>query len=123
MDLTARIEREKFRMGGGKKKSEAEEIAELMSLGINHPARKAYRERALIAKNKQLEKAWNSTPLRYRPPDLKGLRPTTMEPWAIDEAFYQKKTGSFEYQVNKLVAYDDRSVLSASKGYVSSYNR
>ena len=58
--------------------------------------------------------------MRTRPPNLKGLKPITREPWAVDEEFYQKKTGSFEEEFNELQGtYDDRSVLSASKGYES----
>ena len=48
-----------------------------------------------------------------------GLRPATKEPWAVDEAYYQKKTGSFEHEYNSKEKYDDRSVLSASKGYTA----
>ena len=127
MDLTARLSKSRmgFRMGGGPPKSEAEEIAELMSLGINHPARKRYRERmnGEARRKIQLEKGWNGTPMRTRPAELRGIRPITREPWAIDEEFYQKKTGSFEYEYNSRPAYDDRSVLSASKGYLSAYSR
>ena len=111
-----------FRFGGGPAKTEAEEIAELMSLGINHPARKRYREREQRKKWLALEKAWDSTPMRTRPAELRGLRPITREPWAVDEEFYQKKTGSFEYEYNSREAYDDRSVLSASKGYQATYH-
>lgn len=34
---------------------------------------------------------WNSTPLRNRPSQLKGLNPVTPEPWKIDEDFYNRK--------------------------------
>ena len=99
-------------------KSEAEEIAELHALGINHPARRRHREREEIRQLKAKEKAWINTPYRSRPPNLRGLRCATKEPWAIDEAFYQKKTGNFEDALPK-EKYDDRSVLSASKGYTA----
>ena len=124
MDLTHRLEegRGAFRFGGGPPKTEAQEIEELMALGINHPARKRHREREQRKKNQALEKAWNSTPMRTRPAELRGLRPITREPWAIDEEFYQKKTGSFEEEYNELGSYDDRSVLSASKGYEATYH-
>jgi hypothetical protein len=97
-------------------KSEAEEIAELMALGVNHPARR-HRERELRAKNRALEKKWNSTPHRTTPANLTGIKCATKEPWAIDEQFYQKKTGSFEDEPNDAEVYDDRSALAASKGY------
>ena len=100
-------------------KSEEEEIAELMNLGINHPARKRFREREQRAKLKEKERAWNCTPMRQVPPNLKGLKVTTKEPWVRDMQFYQKKTGSFEEVLNNDEAFDDRSVLSATKGYTS----
>ena len=98
-------------IGGGPQKTEAEEIEELKALGINHPARKRYREREERKRMKKLEDNWNSTPLRARPAELRGLKPRTPEPWAIDESFYQKKTGSFEHEYNSRAPYDDRSTL------------
>lgn len=111
MDITARLDAMSDFIGGGPQKTEAEEIAELMALGINHPARKRYREREQRQKMKKLEDGWNRTPLRYRPAELRGLKPRTPEPWAIDEEYYQKKTGSFEYQFNSRPPYDDRSAM------------
>ena len=35
--------------------------------------------------------AWDSTPLRGRPPQLVGLKPVTREPWAIDEDVYNRR--------------------------------
>jgi len=100
-------------------KTEAEEIEELQALGINHPARRAYRERAQRAENAARERAWNASPMRPVPASLKGLKCATKEPWHIDQVFYQKKTGSFEDVMNDDEAFDDRSVLAASKGYRS----
>ena len=125
MDITSRLtEKSYLHAGVPRRTSEAEEIAELMSLGINHPARKRYRDARSGQKKKMesLEKAWNPTPLRYRPAELRGLKPKTPEPWAIDEEFYQRKTGSFEHEYNSRGAYDDRSALSASKGYEATYH-
>ena len=34
--------------------------------------------------------AWNSTPMRHAPAALKGLKPVTPEPWASDEAIYDR---------------------------------
>ena len=31
---------------------------------------------------------WDGSPLRPTPPSLRGMRPTTHEPWAVDEAIY-----------------------------------
>ena len=61
------------------------------------------------AKWKAREDAWNSTPLRYRPPEFRGMKPVTPEPWAIDETFYQKKTGSFETEYNSRGPYREKS--------------
>ena len=117
--VTARMMKERGRSG----KTEAEEIEELMSLGINHPARRAHRERETRRVNEMKERMWNDTIFRTRPPNPIGLRCATKEPWHIDEVFYQKKTGSFETEYNAAGVFDDRSVLSASKGYTSSFNR
>lgn len=119
MDLTQRMHRMKAREGGGAPKSEAEEIAELMTLGINHPARRRFRDQEERRQHEGKERAWNGSIMRSRPPNLRGLRIATKEPWALDEAFYQKKTGNFEHEYNALEKYDDRSVLSASKGYTA----
>ena len=99
--------------------TEEQELAELRKLGINHPARVRRREAAQRRKDFEKEKGWNASPMRSTPMNLKGLKVTTKEPWAIDEKFYQKKTGSFEDVMNDNERYDDRSVLSASKGYKS----
>ena len=111
MDITARLDAMTEFIGGGPQKSEEEEIAELMALGINHPARKKFREREQAKKWKKLEDSWNRTPMRTRPAELRGLQPRTPEPWAIDEKYYQKKTGSFEHQYNARAPYDDRSAM------------
>ena len=85
-------------------------------------ARRRWREKEQRRKWESLEKGWNNTPLRTRPSTLKGLRPISREPWAVDEEFYQRKTGNFEYEYNSRTPYDDRSVLSASKGYQATYH-
>ena len=100
-------------------KSEEEEIAELQALGINHPARRRFREREQRRKLEEKEKSWNATPFRTTPANLRGIKCTTKEPWSIDQKFYQKKTGSMEYDVNSQEGYDDTSVLAASAGYTS----
>ena len=84
-----------------------------MKLGVNHPARKRWREKQNGERKKwdKLEKGWNNTPLRYRPAELVGLKPKTPEPWAIDEAYYQRKTGNFETALPK-ERYDDRNVIN-----------
>ena len=115
-DITARVYQQRAQ---DKSKSEAEELAELHALGINHPARRRYREREARRQLESKERAWNKTPYRSRPSNLAGLRVMTKEPWAIDEVFYQKKTGNFEREYNSKEKYDDRSVLSATKGYTA----
>ena len=99
--------------------TDEQEVAELMSLGVNHPARRHYREREVRARNQARENSWNGTPLRYTPANLRGIKCATKEPWHIDQVFYEKKTGSFEEGMNDDEAFDDTSVLAASKGYVS----
>jgi len=34
---------------------------------------------------------WDSSPMRSCPPALKGLKPATREPWAIDEEVYNRR--------------------------------
>ena len=110
MDITHRITASDYLHAGvPKRTTEAEEIAELQALGINHPARKRWREKEQAKKWAEREKNWNSTPLRYRPAELRGLKPATPEPWAVDEEFYQKKTGSFEYEYNSRGPYREKS--------------
>lgn len=116
MDITQRMLRERAK---DRTKTEAEELAELAALGINHPARRRHRERERIKKEQRLERGWNGSISRSRPPNLYGLKCATKEPWAIDEMYYQKKTGNMEEEFNELEKYDDRSVLAASKGYTA----
>jgi hypothetical protein len=52
--------------------NEEEELRELKSMFARRPA-------------------WDSTPLRNRPPALVGLKPVTREPWAIDEDVYNRR--------------------------------
>ena len=149
MDLTSRLNDPKTYLHAGvpKRTTDEEEVAELMQLGVNHPARKRYREKKSGQKKnwEALEKGWDRTPLRYRPAEvwiavrqtmqkhacaltavlllarfpsqLRGLKPKTPEPWAIDEAHYQRKTGSFEYEFNAKEPYDDRNVINTYKGW------
>ena len=114
--ITDRMMKDRAKMGY---KSEDEEIAELQALGINHPARRRYREREEKRQHEAKERQWNGTPHRARPSNLAGMRVVTKEPWALDEAFYQSKTGSFELEYNSKGKYDDRSTLSATKGYTA----
>jgi len=118
MNITERMDRMPS-MRAGPKKSEEEELAELKALGINHPARRRYREKERRKQDRAKEDAWDGSVHRSRPSNLRGLKVATKEPWARDETAYQKRTGSFEDEVNALDPYDDRSVLSASKGYTS----
>lgn len=50
---------------------------------------------------------------------LRGLKPMTPEPWAKDEAFYQKTTGSFEPELNSKERFFDESPLDNIAGYKS----
>ena len=38
----------------------------------------------------EIRPAWNATPMRHAPAALKGLKPVTPEPWAADEAVYDR---------------------------------
>ena len=60
-------------------RSDEEEVAELRAM-FSSPTTKISRR-----------PAWDSTPLRNRPSALRGLRPVTREPWAMDENVYNKK--------------------------------
>ena len=90
-------------------KSEADEIAELQALGITHPARRRQRDAEQRRRNQQKEKGWIGTPYRSRPPNLRGLKPATPEPWAIDEAFYQKQ----RQELGKRLASQDVVITTA----------
>mmetsp|Transcript_41578 Transcript_41578/g.109687 ORF Transcript_41578/g.109687 Transcript_41578/m.109687 type:complete len:115 (+) Transcript_41578:68-412(+) len=59
-------------------RSEDDEVAELKQM-FRSPGKMARRP------------AWDSTPLRGRPSALRGIRPVTREPWAIDEDVYNRK--------------------------------
>ena len=63
-------------------RTEADEIAELKSMFSAQP-------KGTIPINRR--PAWDSTPLRHRPPALVGLKPVTREPWAIDEDVYNRR--------------------------------
>lgn len=101
------------------KLTEEQEIAELKKLGMNHPANVRRREAALRRKHEAKEKAWDRSYFRPTPANLRGIKCATKEPWARDEKFYLKKTGSFEDEMNDNAMYDDRSALSATKGFKS----
>ena len=72
-NITERMYQERAKT---KEKSETEELAELMSLGINHPARKRHREREMRRQNEQKERQWNATPFRTRMRFLKERMPS-----------------------------------------------
>ena len=86
MDITQRMLRERAK---DRTKTEAEELAELAALGINHPARRRHRERERIKKEQRLERGWNGSISRSRPPNLYGLKCATKEPWAGQATFPQ----------------------------------
>lgn len=68
----------------------------------------------------QREATWDSSPHRYVPPSLRGIKPITTEPWVRDAVVYARKTGDFELEVDDhLEAYNDESVLDSNNGYVS----
>lgn len=53
-------------------------------------ARKAPRDpRLLAAWHKHRENSWNTTKRSYAPLVFKGLKPITMEPWAVDAILYE----------------------------------
>ena len=85
-------------------KTDEEEVAELRAMGIAHrEARKA----AEREKHARLEAGWNPTVHRSVPPALRGLKVSTKEPWATDDLEYQRRTGSFEPELNSQDPYFD----------------
>jgi hypothetical protein len=78
MDITSRLNDPKTYIHAGvpRRTTDEEEVAELMTLGINHPARKRYREKRSGQQKKweALEKGWDRTPLRYRPAEVRVRR-------------------------------------------------
>ena len=64
-----------------------------------------------------MEMGWNGTRHRPVPPKCKGIKPITKETWAADaHAFHEINVANQDAFHKK---YDDRSVLSKSKGYRS----
>ena len=53
--------------------------------------RKQAEERAALAMRKHTTKPWDATVWRYVPPALRGLKPITPEPWAKDEALFDRE--------------------------------
>ena len=49
-------------------------------------ASKGYTSQVTASGLKGSNPAWNSSPLRQVPHALKGLKPETREPWAVDQA-------------------------------------
>ena len=79
--------------------------------------------RALEMRNAHLEALWDSSKHTICPPNLKGLKPVTHEPWARDATVYAQKTGSFERVANRdqhgsktdfVTQYNDESVLDSN---------
>lgn len=102
--------------------SEADELKQLNSMGIS-PTTRRRREEELRKRNKLREGDWDPSVQKTRPPMLRGLKPMTMEPWAKDEAFYQKKTGSYEPELNSKERFFDESPLDNIAGYTSQVRR
>ena len=91
-------------------------------------ARELLKERSrweLARRNAERERAWDATPMRYVPANLRGLKPITSEPWSRDAAVFAQKTGSFEKQYNAAMdggsveEYNDESILDSNNGYKS----
>ena len=66
--------------------------------GASRPTRKKVKKRTTDSQEVQDllnmfgdRPAWDSTPMRNRPSALRGLKPITREPWAYDEAVYNRR--------------------------------
>jgi len=64
-----------------------------------------------------MEMGWNGTHHRPVPPKCKGIKPITQEMWSTDAHAYHDINIANQDAFHK--KYDDRSVLSKSKGYRS----
>ena len=86
--------------------------------------RRRARER-LAAYNARRERDWDETQHKYCPPVLRGLKPTTTEPWTRDAIVYARKAGSFEREANvemdglAVEEYEDESALDSNNGYAT----
>ena len=65
------------------------------------------------------KKAWDSSPHKPVPSNLRGIKPISYEPWAIDAKRYYDQNKD----MSKFALYDDRSVLATSKGYKSTITK
>jgi hypothetical protein len=65
----------------------------------------------------EMEMGWNGTHHRPVPPKCKGIKPITQEMWSTDAHAYHDINIANQDAFHK--KYDDRSVLSKSKGYRS----
>lgn len=86
----------------------------------------AFRAKARLdreLRNRAREVSWDPSPHLSCPPDLRGLKPITVEPWSRDAAIYARKTGSFERVYNadqfgtgkeKQEAYNDECALDSN---------
>ncbi len=97
-------------------RTEEEELAELANMGISRKQQRAEAERR---RNREREMAWNGSIHRHVPPALRGIKCATKEPWAIDQAFYEKKTGNMEPELNAQDPYFDESPLDNIAGYTT----
>ena len=56
----------------------------------------------------------DSSIFRPVPPDLRGVKPTTPEPWSRDAIIYMQKAGDFEEVLNDDEPYTDESPLDST---------
>ena len=76
--------------------------------------------RALEMRNAHLEALWDPSKHTICPPNLKGLKPVTHEPWARDATVYAQKTGSFQLALRQLPPPSPSAVAFHSKLSVAS---
>lgn len=92
-----------------------------------HQQQQAEAYRALIASRGESMQAafdrpaWNSTPMRHAPAALKGLKPVTPEPWAADEAVYDRVYNSQKRNAGSGFGVEERHLDKTARGREKEY--
>ena len=89
------------------------------ALAQRHKAyvRRERSRRELALRNARKELAWDNSVHRSCPPNLRGLRPITNEPWVRDAKVYADGDGiegDFEPVVNDFEEYNDESIYDSN---------
>ena len=65
--------------------------------------------------------AWNSSPMRHAPAALRGLKPVTPEPWASDEAIYDRLYNSQSRSAESGFGANDRHLNKTARKKEAEY--